>query len=84
MSAVGKLDGSSVIVVAPSSVPVKQIPQALNNTLQTLQQRINTFENALTGSQSTVPTVGVLAGASTKQDKDTIIHTISSAQYIVH
>jgi hypothetical protein len=73
-----------VIVVAPSGIPVKAIPQALNHTLQQLQKQINNFEAVATGDQSTMPTVGVLAGASTKQDKDTIIHTISSAQYIVH
>lgn len=83
-STVGALDGSPVIVVAPSGIPVKAIPQALNHTLQQLQKQINNFEAVATGDQSTMPTVGVLAGASTKQDKDTIIHTISSAQYIVH
>jgi hypothetical protein len=73
-----------VIVVAPSGVPVKEIPQALNNTIQTLQQGIDHFAAAVTGSQSTVPTVGVLAGVNTKKDKGTIIHAISSGQYIVH
>lgn len=80
----GTLDGSQVIVVAPSDVPMKEIPKALNQTLATLQDRINHFEDEATAGLATVPTVGVLAGASTKQDKDTIIHTISSAQYIVH
>jgi hypothetical protein len=72
-----------VIVVAPSDTPVKRIPQELNQTLQKLEQRIDNFEEAALG-QSTVPTVGVLAGNSMKEDNGTIIHTISSAQYIVH
>jgi hypothetical protein len=74
-----------VIVVAPTDVPAKEIPQALNHTLETLKKKIDHFEEEATAGQVTsVPVVGVLAGNSTKQDKDTIIHTISSAQYIVH
>lgn len=80
----GTLDGSPVIVVAPSDVPVKEIPKALNKTLETLKDRINHFEGEATAGLSTVRTVGVIAGESTRQDKDTIIHTLSSAQYIVH
>jgi hypothetical protein len=72
-----------VIVVAPSGIPVKTVPQVLNQTLQKLEQRINNFEEAVLG-QSTVPAVGVLAGDSTKHDNGTIIQTLSSAQYIVH
>ena len=72
-----------MIVVAPSGIPEKKIPQELNQTLQKLEQRNDNFEEAVI-DQSTVPTVGVLAGNSTKEDNGTIIHTISSAQYIVH
>jgi hypothetical protein len=62
---------------------VKKIPQELDQTVQKLEKEIDTFEEAITG-QSTVSTVGVLAGHSTKRDNGTIIQTISSAQYIVH
>jgi len=72
-----------VIVVAPSGIPVKKIPQELNQTLQKLEQRIENFEETAIG-QPILPKIGVLAGNSTKQDNGTIIHTISSAQYIVH
>jgi len=60
---------------------VKKIPQELDQTLQKVEKRIDSFEEAVIGP-STVPTVGVLAGDSTKQDNGTIIHKISS--YIVH
>ena len=73
-----------MIVVAPSGVPVKEIPKQLDHTLKKLEQRIDHFAEIATGDRSTVPTVGVLAGNSTKEDNGTIIHTISSAQYIVH
>jgi len=69
--------------MAPSGVPVRKIPQALNQTLHKLEQRIDNFEKAVIG-QPILPKIGVLAGNSTKQDNGTIIHTISSAQYIVH
>jgi hypothetical protein len=72
-----------VIVVAPSGIPVKNILTELNQTLEKLEQEIRRFEEAAEG-QSTVPTVGVLAGDSTKEDIGTIIDTISSAKYIVH
>ena len=77
------LHGSPVIIVAPSSVPAKKIPQELNQSLLKLEQRIENFEEAAIGP-STVPTVGVLADNSKKEDNGTIINTISSAQYIVH
>jgi len=77
------LHGSPVIVVAPSGVPVKKIPQALNQTINKLEQRIDNFEKAVI-DHPILPKIGVLAGNSTKQDNGTIIHTISSAQYIVH
>jgi hypothetical protein len=70
-------------VVAPSGIPVKKNPQTLDQTFQKLEQEIDNFEKAVAG-QATVPGVGVLAGYSTKQENGTIIHTISSAQYIVH
>lgn len=73
-----------MLVVAPSNVPVKEIPKQLNQTLETLKDRIDHFEDEATAGEPTVQSVGVIAGASTRQDKDTIIHTISSAQYIVH
>ena len=82
-STVGTLDGSPVIVVAPSGTPVKKIPQELDQTVQKLEKRIDEFEEAVLG-QSTVRTVGVLADDSTKEDNGTIIQTISSAQYVVH
>jgi len=69
-----------VIVVAPSGIPVKKIPQELDQTLHKLEQRIDSFEEAAIGLL-TVPAVRVLAGDSTKQDNGTIIHKISS--YIV-
>jgi hypothetical protein len=72
-----------VIVVAPSSIPVKNVLPELNQTLEKLEQKIDSFEEEIIG-QSTVPTVGVLAGDNTKEDNGTIIQTISSAQYIVH
>jgi hypothetical protein len=72
-----------VIVVAPSGIPVKKIPQELDQTVQKLEERIDDFEEAVIG-QSTVPTVGVLAGDSTKQDNGTVIQTISAVKYIVH
>jgi hypothetical protein len=73
-----------VIVVAPPHVPVKEIPKALNETLQTLEGQIDQFEKEAAVGISTVPTVGVLASTSTKQEKATIVHTITSAEYIVH
>jgi len=72
-----------VIVLAPPGIPVKKILPQLNQTLEKLEQKIDSFEEAVIG-QSTVPTVGVLAGDSTKEDNGTIIQTISSAKYIVH
>jgi hypothetical protein len=81
---VSTLGGSPVLVVAPSNVPVKEIPKALNQTLETIKDRIDRFEDEATAGQPTVQSVGVIAGASTSQDKDTVIHTLSSAQYIVH
>jgi hypothetical protein len=72
-----------VIVVAPSGIPVKKIPQELDQTVQKLEQRIDTFEEEVTG-ESTVPPFGVLAGDNTKEENGTIIQKISSAQYIVH
>jgi hypothetical protein len=72
-----------VIVVAPPGIPAKNILPQLNQTLEKLEQQIHKFEEAVIG-QSTVPTVGVLAGDSTKEDNGTIIQTISSATYIVH
>lgn len=83
-STVSTLGGSPVLVVAPSNVPVKEIPKQLNQTLETLKDRIDHFEDEATAGEPTVQSVGVIAGASTRQDKDTIIHTISAAQYIVH
>ncbi|XP_033607667.1 clumping factor A isoform X2 [Cryptotermes secundus] len=83
-STVSSVAGSPVLVVAPSNVPVKEIPKQLNQTLETLKDRIDHFEDEATAGEPTVQSVGVIAGASTRQDKDTIIHTISSAQYIVH
>jgi len=72
-----------VIVVAPSGIPAKNISKELDKTIEKLEQKIDSFEEAVIG-QSTVPTVGVLAGDSTKEDNGTIIQTISSATYIVH
>jgi hypothetical protein len=72
-----------VIVVAPSGIPVKNIVPELNQTLEKLEQKIDSFEEEVVG-QSTVPTVGVLAGDSKKEDNGTVIETISSAKYIVH
>jgi hypothetical protein len=72
-----------VIVLAPPGIPVKTIPQELNQTLQKLEERIKSFEEAVIG-QSTVPKVGVLASDSTKHENGTILDTISSAKYIVY
>ena len=71
-----------MIVLAPPGIPVNKIPQELNQTIHNLEQRIQSFEEAVIG-QSAVPKVGVLAGDRTKQDSGTIIDTISSGRYIV-
>jgi hypothetical protein len=81
-STAGTLAGSPVIVLAPSGVPVKKIPQELDQTVQKLEQRIDDFEEAVLG-QSTMRTVGVLAGDSMKKDVS-VKQTVSSVQYITH
>jgi hypothetical protein len=71
-----------VIVLAPPGIPVKEIPREINQTLQKLEERIKSFEEAVVG-RPTVPKFGVLPGDSKKHEKGTILDTISSAQYIV-
>jgi hypothetical protein len=63
----------------PFRYSCEKIPHELDQTFQKLEQRIGNFEEAVIG-QSTVPTVGVLAADSTKQDNGSIIQTISSAR----
>jgi predicted metal-dependent hydrolase len=72
-----------VIVVAPSDIPVKKVPEELDQAAKKLEQEIDNFEEAVLGP-TTVRSVGVLTGEKKKSDNGTIIHTISSDEYIVH
>jgi hypothetical protein len=72
-----------VIVVVPSDIPVKKVPQELKQAVQKLEQQIDHFEEEVVGP-STVPTVGALAGRSRQPENGTIVRTGSSSQYVVH